>query len=990
MKKLLLVGAAAALGASACAPELGSQPPADVVVAQFDPTGTPAVVPTPNDLAIDARTGLVNAPIDPNASAAQQEFTRDYLNSLNGFPTSASATAKIVDLDPSSVSADSVRVLDLLQGTPIATPEVQPTIIYDDAADQLIIRPPATGWPKGGKYAVALVAGEGGLKGLDGRPVVGSATWAFARSANPLVTCEDLTAPNCQTATELIPSTKKDPAERLADQTASALRLEQLRRAYKPLLDALEKHPTKPVKRDDVALLWTFSIVNQPEPTFDLNPLAPVLPFPNDLARVQENGKWRLNLPEPQGATAEQKQLIAGLNTLDGFSTTAPIVSENSDARGPLETGSLVDPNTLSTGALFIKLTNRDKGTQPNVKACIDCASSPKADGTPSGNPQQLQFVPQTPLDEQTTYAALLTTDVKDTRGRRLMAPAAFALLRLSAPLLDANNNSTMAALGVDNNTARLLEPRRQAFKPVFDALAAAGIPRSKIALGWPFTTQSTVSVLNALHGLPAQYDPTGMLATPAYLRDVTANYAALGVTGVKVFEGSAFFPNVLTGFTPVTVQGTTVKVANGTLNPAAPVVQRLPFLLSVPATAEGTTTGNFPVTIFAHGLTGNRTNAAAIVGALAKGGKAVIAVDAPFHGERVNCAAISTTNPFVGLDNTLFTAPDQACANPDTQRCDTDVTSATFGRCIAKDPATRLDCSMASLEASDATCQAAGQGLCVPAPVEGNPAAGKCEGGDFKRISDATSRNNRQPVAAGNILNLGNLFATRDNFRHHVIDTAQVVRILSSAKLDERLTALNGGTALSVDETKIDFVGQSLGGILGTLSVAATPEIHRAVLNVPGADPVGILLTSKTPRFVAARTQFLARLEGSGLKQGTPAFDNFIGLARTILDPADPQNAAYALHNSATAPADRSVLVQYIAGDEVTPNPQTQKLIDAANRNPQRKVADYLFTPPESMSTASRHGFLLDPSGNASVTAAAQTQVVNFLVTGNVTPATF
>src|SRR5690606_8408038 len=83
--------------------------------AVFDPGATPARVPTPTDLAIDQTTGLVNAPVDPSATPAQQEFVRDYLNTLDGFPVSAGASAQIAGglLEPASVVAQTVPVIDV-------------------------------------------------------------------------------------------------------------------------------------------------------------------------------------------------------------------------------------------------------------------------------------------------------------------------------------------------------------------------------------------------------------------------------------------------------------------------------------------------------------------------------------------------------------------------------------------------------------------------------------------------------------------------------------------------------------------------------------------------------------------------------------------------------------------------------------------------------------------------------------------------------------
>ncbi|MFL5345664.1 MAG: hypothetical protein ACJ8AT_12790, partial [Hyalangium sp.] len=635
MKKLLLVGALT-LSAASCAPDIKQDPAPDVVVAQFDPAGSPAVVPTPNDLAIDPATGLVNAPINPDAPAAEQEFTKDYINTLNGFPTSVSASTTIVGLDKSTVKPSTVLFLDLLKGTPIATPSVTPEIAYDPETSQIVIRPPAaTGWPKGGRYAVALIGGDNGLKGAQGEKVVGSPVWALASLQQPLVTCEDLTAPDCKPTTDLIPAESTDPVEHLKEQTASALQLEQLRRAYAPLLDAVANQG---VKREDIVLLWTFRIMNMPEATFNLDPINPansIVPFPNNLLLGKDTaGNQHVNLPVPSNASPLQQQLIAGLNTLDGFSTTAPSVSENSDTKGVIDTGSRLDANSLTAGTKFVKLT--PGGTQPNVKACLNCASS----STSSSNPQQLQFVPQVPLDEKSTYAAVMTTDLKDERGRFLAPPSSFALLRLSNPL-SVEGKSQVSV--VSDAQAAALEQLRLGFKPMFDALAQANIPRSKVALAWAFTTQSTVSIQKTLAGLPsAVYGPKGLPEAPIYLADVTTQItpqmqaAGLPIANIgKIFQGSVVLPFLLTG-------------TGGTLNPTAPRFERVLFLLALPTTAAPTT--GYPVTIFSHGLKSSRTTATAIINALAGAGHATIAIDTVFHGERSTCAGITATSGISGV----------------------------------------------------------------------------------------------------------------------------------------------------------------------------------------------------------------------------------------------------------------------------------------------------------------------------------------------------
>ncbi|NPD25276.1 hypothetical protein HPP06_17835 [Corallococcus exiguus] len=963
MKKQLFLGAMA-LGAVACTPEIAQEAPnLNVGLAEFDPSASPAVVPSPNDLAINQVTKLVQAPINPAASAAEQEFTRDYLNSLNGFPTSAIANTKIKDLDPSSVSPKTVIFIDMYAGTPLATKPVTPTLAYNEDTDLLNIIPPVdinTGlpaWPKGSRYAVALVGGENGLKTTSGQSIIGSATWAFINSDKSLVTCEDLTSPDCGPATEIIPSSETDPAKRLADQTASALQLEQLRLGYKQVFD--KALAPQGFKREDIVLIWTFSIVNQPDATINLaaTPRVPtIIPFPNDLLRVPATATApaHLNFPVPT-TPGLQQDLFTGLNTLDGFSTTGAIVTENGDAQGVLD-GTMfreasdgpaprVDAASLAAGVKFFKLSNLDKGTKPDVAPCLveksgDCGTSVGAAGIVDV-PQQLQIVPKAPLDGATQYGAVLTTDLKDTKGRNVAPGTAFALMRLANPVF-ANGKSTISS--VPDALAQALEPVRAAHKPFFDALAAAGLPRSKVALGWSFTTQSTTSVLQQLYTLPG-----GVYGTPA------APISAFPVTSqVKAAMGGAGFASANVGAVYEVRANTPWLLTGpfGTLNPAEPRPTRYPFMLFVPT---GTVpTGGWPVAVFGHGLTSNRTAVLGVANTLNGAGYAVAAMDAVYHGERTSCVGSATV-----LGTTGSVGDDGACADPATQRCENSPASPSYGRCVARTDAARADCSAAALPPGVPN----GEVYCANVITQGQCMAdNKCEGGDFKRSAQGVP-----VISAWNFLNLGNLFTTRDNFRHHVVDFSQFLRVLASKELSDAVGGLNAA--------QVDYVGQSLGGIMGTMSTAVSPRVHRSVLNVAGGNLAGVLLTA--PDFKPQRDAFLGQLATAGINPGMPAFDTFIGLANTILDPADARNYAYLLENNVAAGADPAVhraFIQYIADDTVIPNANTLALINAANRtDAPRTVASYMFPASES---SRGHSFLV-------YSANAQNQAVEFLKTG-------
>jgi len=982
MKKVLFLGAIA-LGASACAPDIAKDaPPTNpVVVAEFDPSASPPVVPSPNDLALNASTGLVNAPVNPASPAAEQEFTRDYVNTLNGFPASVSASTTVKDLDPTSVNGDSVRLIDLYEGTALSRPVPRDIVIgYNEDTDRINVIAP-TGWPKGGRYAVVLVGGDNGLKSTAGEKVVPSATWAFASSPKPLVTCQDLTADDCRATTEIIPSLEQDPALRIADQTRTALLLEQLRRGYAPILDLAASKFS--VKREDILLMWTFTVMNHPEATFD--PAASIIPFPNDLLRIPATGTApaRLNLPLPTGPNPNPQEVafITGLNTLDGWSTTAPIVSENGAATGAIDLGSELDLNTVKLGQtlLFIKATNTDKGTRPQVKVCLNCASSLKPDGSAQTSPQQLQIVPEVPLDESTQYAVVMLRGMKDTRGRTVVPNAAQALLRSSAPLVDANGKSQVSA--VPDFLAARLEPVRQGMKGLYDALEAQGIKRKDVNLAWAFTTQSTRSVLERLKRVPDQ-----VLPDPQYLTDRTAfikgamSQGRLDNSAVgRVFVGGFLSPYLLSD-----------SDIGGVFNRATPRIDRLPFMLFLPSTPAPT--GGYPVVIFGHGLTGNRTNVLAVANTMNANGFAVAAMDTVFHGDRTICAGISTRAPVVlyGDDPEtpplVIDSPDEACAYG---TCDVTENSPTYGRCVSPMNASACDPSPTpstdpSAVHGDRFCASRGEGRCL--------ATGKCEGGRVRgQLGGMGLEDISAPSIGGwNFLNLANQFATRDNFRHHVVDFAQFTRVLGSDGINSRLTAAGVGT---LNGATVDYVAFSLGGLQGTLSASVSERMRRVALNATGGGLVDVLLTSTNPPFVARRESFLAQLRSTGREPGTPKFDEFMNLVRTILDPADPLNYGYFLENAPSQPPGREAFIQFIKDDNVIPNPTTRLLRLAANRPGQsdRVVQAYMHDYPLPVDI--KHGFFAiydrNNGGDETLKAirdAAQGQVANFLKTGMVT----
>ena len=309
----------------------------------------------------------------------------------------------------------------------------------------------------------------------------------------------------------------------------------------------------------------------------------------------------------------------------------------------------------------------------------------------------------------------------------------------------------------------------------------------------------------------------------------------------------------------------------------------------------------------------------------------------------------------------------------------------AVQGLCVLRATASRAACAPSATDPlGDGVC--AGQGRCA--------ADAMCQGATADLLRDAGGLPKISGLA---IFNLANFFNMRDSLRQQVIDLSQLVAVLKST---EALKSLSARTVLTFDLTKLGYIGQSLGGIQGTLFNSVSTDTTNVVLNVPGG--AWTTLVKDTVSFAPIRVSLLAGLAAQGLMPGTPAFDQFFGTMQWILDPADPANMGYRVTHPVVANANRKAFIQFIQGDEAVPNSATLALLASANRS-------YVPTPPKfgcvaplfcyefteagdafdatSAPGASRHGFLLKPpsatAGGLALTTKAQTQAATFLATG-------
>ncbi len=933
-----LLCAAALMGG--CAPDVPQNPVPATVVARYDPQAMPPDVPLPNDLAKDPATGLLAVPDGPMDIPAQLEFNA-YLRTLDGFPPATPIVAKFTGaLRPESVTvgdqamAGSVVLIDLTAKSPLGPDDVAAAPSSDGKS---ITVAPKKQLALGHTYLAAIFGGSdpNGVKAADGSPVVGAPFTFFTRSSAPLLTCPAGSDPTCAcTRDKTSGQYPMTCVPALGLTFAQAAQLEDLRVVFDGLLN---EHPgvldaagtTR--KREDVVLLWTFTIATGPFAVFD--PTTGRIPMPNDVLLDQTTNK--VNLPVDQNAPASQKALIAGLNKLDGFSTTGNLTLDVDTADGKAPTHFTPDESVI-----VFNVTSPVR--QPSYSVQGETESGGNYDGLVTITPDPAL------MPDHSLYVAVFTKGVTDAAGRALRPSPVMQLVKSRSPLFCSGMEMSGPCMGapmgsqvpslLDDASAKQLEGLRLAFDNPSDPSMnlwtqlsmLKKVNRDDVAMVWAFHTVSITQDLLSI----AKYPTDKNLSTAVDQVDVEPAAGKLFGQDAGDVDSLAFgklHTHLALG-------------ADGTLDLAGGNDVEIDFLMSLP-TAAKTPPSGAPIAIVQHGFTRWRGDARYIAEAFAAQGWATIAIDINYHGGR----AICTSDKQCAAGGTC--KPDGTCSTSLAVACDSDAQCAMGGTCNKATGACSNDF-------------AADSSLCMTHNVSGKPVR-ECD-----------------PVATGSaFINLSNLFAIRDNLRQHVLDLSQVQRVLAGPELANTLAQ----KGFKIDGTQTAYLGQSLGGIEGTLFMAATAAPTTAVLNVPGGHLADLIANS--PTFGSLLTPLL---QANGLTPGTRPYFFLLNTLRWIMDPADPANfGKYLTGYLALAGAPKTVIVQEAGDDMVIGNPYTEALareiglpLDMAG-HVEGEQADY--TKVSTFFPGAPHGFLFEyPPGTGTVSG--QQQAVGFITSAGAT----
>jgi hypothetical protein len=901
------------------------------------------LVPTPTDLAKNSKTGLLAVPVaDATLHPAQAAFDRYYLNTLDGFPTGATAEVDFAGLlQSSSVSTDAFVVYDVTDSkSPVAVTDVSVTYSEDKTAStSRVLLTRKNGWKRASTYVVfalgspTLSAASKGLRDSNGSSVIRTATFELVAAENPLCAWDatkswDSSASECsspatgKTATgcctfnysgsieSLVKSDVRASAEGsgktdeevelLVKQTVldKATSLEPIRSAYDPLFKMLEAKRSD-LTREDVVVLWSFSTVSMSEVIYD--PTASVIPFPNNI--LLDPTTKMVAIPASANETSTEKALREGLNTLDGFTTQGSYYAAYSGT---------VKSSTATLASTSVLVLDLVSDTSPSVD--LEVMDNSK---TVDESAKAIVITPtKVPLKEKTTYAIVMVSKLKegdktaaggltDENGYRVV-PATFMALLRSKDAVYKDGKSTISS--VDDATAKQIETARQAHSLLFSVLEKKGIKREDVVAAWTFTTQSFTEILTKLRALSWSVFATIDGYSPSFTGTLSTDFSAWPTWAPDPTDVGAWIQKgTYESYNALNEQGTAAFYASEADILSKGKEVSVPFTLTIPKTAAPT--NGYPVVVFQHGITKDRSDVLYIANALAKKGFAAIAFDAIYHGDRTWCTKDS--------------------------HCSTGTCTVATGQCET------------SSGAKDGTLAT-----------------------DSRDVPDASG---------ARFLNTSNPFAVRDNIRQHVIDAGAFFRAIN-------LGAASSITGLSFDISKVNYVGQSLGSILGTLVLATESLPSRAVLSVPGAPLVQIILTS--PDYTTTKN---ALLQGLGIKEGSLDYLKLGTTFTWIIDPADPANFARyvktdqlvdqvqtTLLGKTTYVTAKEVIIQLAGKDEVIPVELGEYLAGVMDVDTTKSG--------KSVYANQKHGFLLqEGTTEPEATTAAQTQMTTFLTDGTV-----
>src|SRR5690554_2619467 len=306
-----------------------------------------------------------------------------------------------------------------------------------------------------------------------------------------------------------------------------------------------------------------------------------------------------------------------------------------------------------------------------------------------------------------------------------------------------------------------------------------------------------------------------------------------------------------------------------------------IPVFATLPAASKcgQKPTDGWPVAIYQHGITVDRTAGVLVGNALANACVAMVAIDHTMHGVAP------------GNATGLVFSTEKVASSVDLQDPNT-YAASPFAAVRAGTLAQNPDNWMKDLH-------------------ERHNNVGKNAAQANVEMKFASAGETADVGASGDLyINLNNFARTRDAMRQTVLDLMNLNASIGAMDIDGSgdLVVSPDGTITNpdLDPSKVYFIGHSLGAIIGTTFVAVNndpdvqafngnlPKIQGAILGNGGGGVVKLLENS--PSIGGAK--ILPGLQAAaGLDQGSADIEKFFGVMQAMVDSADPINFVSAPH---------------------------------------------------------------------------------------------
>jgi hypothetical protein len=655
--------------------------------------------------------------------------------------------------------------------------------------------------------------------------------------------------------------------------------------------------------------------------TVRFDPATGAVPLPNNLLL---SGSTDLTLNPPVANPNNFGDPLVAVSSLDGWSTTGPATV--SFGVSTPQASSVVPGQSVRV--FEVTLTGPGGGVTGVTRELAAPADFVTAFAPSDATGRTLAIIPTSPLKQLTSYMVVLTNGIQTASGTPATPDQTYFLAKRTSPLC-VNGASTDPL--IPTASACALEPLRQLTNSQLAAAASRGINRDNVVVSWVFTTQSITVVTDAVRSravaAPTTLVNSGANTSVANLPPVADIYIGIITLPYYLTAPTAQNPTApLTGFWKAAPNGYVPPFA-GQLNPTS---TNITFANPFPVKTSDVTV---PVVVTIPNANSGRTKPAA--------GWPVIIFQHGITRNRLDALAISATAAAQGFAVVSIDQP-------------------LHGIQPADDPA-----------------------LTSPFYVPRTPfaAVARERTFDVDYINNATGAagpDGKVDPSGAHTINLTSLLTSRDNLRQATADLFVLAKSVPNMDIDA-----NG--AGDFDGSKIAFVGQSLGSIVGTPFVALDPTVNVAVLSVPGGGIARMIEGSPTfgPRIRAG-------LAAAGVQAGTPAFDQFLGATQQVIDSADPVNYGFASVQNAI------LLHEVVGGGSVLPDQVIPNTVPGAPLSGTEPLIRVLNLPAITATTQSAsgvrgaarfivgdHGSLLSPNASLPATLEMQGQMISFVASG-------